>query len=80
MQRPNTPPPLPGPQEDGGLLWVWADASPGAAAAAAAAPMAVIPENSDPAEWVPRTGWFMRDVPCSMETVVENVTVGLTGV
>ncbi|GBF96942.1 hypothetical protein Rsub_09022 [Raphidocelis subcapitata] len=61
-------------KEEGGLLWVWADASPGAAAAAAAAPMAVIPENSAPAEWAARTGWFMRDVPCSMETVVENVT------
>lgn len=56
-----------------GLLYVWPDASEGAAAAAAAAPMPIIPELDQTAEWEPRTDWFMRDVPISMETVVENV-------
>ncbi len=59
-----------------GLLWVWPDASPAAAAESAAAAAAVIPEGDDPGAWLARTGWFMRDVPCGMETVVENVTVG----
>jgi pheophorbide a oxygenase len=56
-----------------GLLWVWPDAAPGAAAAAAAAPLPLIPELDQPDEWEPRTDWFMREVPVSMETVVENV-------
>lgn len=54
-----------------GLLWVWPDASSAGAAATAAA--AVIPELNQPDEWEPRTDWFMRDMPISMETVVENV-------
>jgi hypothetical protein len=57
-----------------GLLYVWPDASEGAAAAAAAAPLPIIPELDQTAEWEPRTDWFFRDVPISMETVVENVS------
>eukprot|EP00775_Hariotina_reticulata_P009449 gene9449-9615_t len=60
-------------QEVDGLLWVFPDSSPGAAAAAAAASPAVIDELSQPEEWEPRTDWFLREIPVSMETVVENV-------
>ncbi|WIA09707.1 hypothetical protein OEZ85_009091 [Tetradesmus obliquus] len=56
-----------------GLLWVWPDASPEGAAAAAAAAPALIAELDQPDEWEPRTDWFMREMPISMETVVENV-------
>jgi hypothetical protein len=61
-----------------GLLYVWPDASEGATAAAAAAPMPIIAELDQTAEWEPRTDWFMRDVPISMETVVENVRFSYT--
>lgn len=57
-----------------GLLYVWPDASEGAAAAAASSPLPIIPELDQTDEWEPRTDWFMRDVPISMETVVENVS------
>jgi phenylpropionate dioxygenase-like ring-hydroxylating dioxygenase large terminal subunit len=57
-----------------GLLWVFPDASPNAAAAAAALSPAVINELSQTEEWEPRTDWFMREIPVSMETVVENVS------
>jgi len=77
--HPIYPPSTHPPQIVQGLVWVWPDASPNAAAAAAASPLATIPENDDDQGWEPRTGWFMRDVPCSMETVVENVTVGVWG-
>lgn len=56
-----------------GLLYVWPDAFEGAAAAAASSPLPIIPELDQTDEWEPRTDWFMRDVPISMETVVENV-------
>ncbi|KAF8073221.1 hypothetical protein HT031_000882 [Scenedesmus sp. PABB004] len=56
-----------------GLLWVWGDASAAGAAASLEKAPATIPELDDPADWEPRTGWFMRDIPISMETVVENV-------
>jgi phenylpropionate dioxygenase-like ring-hydroxylating dioxygenase large terminal subunit len=62
-------------QDVHGLLWVWPDASPEGAAAAAAAAPALIAELDQPDEWEPRTDWFMREVPISMETVVENVSV-----
>jgi hypothetical protein len=53
-----------------GLLWVWPDAD---AALAAATPAAVI-EELDQQGWSHRTqGWFARDLPLSMEAVVENV-------
>jgi hypothetical protein len=61
-------------QELQGLLWVWPDASAEGAAAAAAAAPALIAELDQPDEWEPRTDWFMREVPISMETVVENVS------
>lgn len=64
------------PQVHQGLLYVWPDASEGSAAAAEAAPLPVIPELDETEEWEPRTDWFMRDVPISMETVVENVSGG----
>jgi len=57
-----------------GLLYVWPDAFEGAAAAAASSPLPIIPELDQTDEWEPRTDWFMRDVPISMETVVENVS------
>lgn len=63
-------------QESQGLLWVFGDASPAGAAAAASVPLPLVEEGDQPEEWEPRTYWFMRDVPLSMETVVENVTVG----
>jgi phenylpropionate dioxygenase-like ring-hydroxylating dioxygenase large terminal subunit len=54
-----------------GLLWVWPDAD---AALAAATPAAVIQELDQPG-WSHRTqGWFARDLPLSMEAVVENVS------
>ncbi|KAF6256401.1 hypothetical protein COO60DRAFT_1640750 [Scenedesmus sp. NREL 46B-D3] len=69
---------LPGEGEGGielqGLLWVWPDASAEGAAAAAAAQPALIAELDQPVEWEARTDWFMREVPISMETVVENVS------
>lgn len=61
-------------QEVQGLLWVWPEASPEGAAAAAAAAPALIAELDQPDEWEPRTDWFMREMPISMETVVENVS------
>ncbi len=57
-----------------GLVWVWPDATAeGIAAAATAPPPAVMAELDQPEDWQPRTAWFMREVPLSMETVVENV-------
>jgi hypothetical protein len=53
---------------------VWPDASAEGAAAAAAAEPALIAELDQPDEWEPRTDWFMREMPISMETVVENVS------
>eukprot|EP00879_Flechtneria_rotunda_P013512 GHRR01014109.1.p1 GENE.GHRR01014109.1~~GHRR01014109.1.p1 ORF type:complete len:485 (+),score=156.42 GHRR01014109.1:529-1983(+) len=58
-------------KELGGLLWVWPDTH--SAALAASTPPAVIAELDQTADWEPRTDWFMRDLPISMETVVENV-------
>jgi phenylpropionate dioxygenase-like ring-hydroxylating dioxygenase large terminal subunit len=57
-----------------GLLYVWPDASAGSAAAADASPLPAIPELDQTEDWEPRTDWFMRDVPISFETVVENVS------
>jgi len=62
-----------------GLLWVFPDSSPNAAAAAAATSPAVINELSQTEEWEPRTDWFMREIPVSMETVVENVSAASWG-
>lgn len=62
------------PQELHGLLWVWPDASAEGIAAAATAQPCTIPELDIEDEWEPRTDWFMREVPISMETVVENVS------
>lgn len=54
-----------------GLLWVWPDAD---AALAASTPAAVIKEL-DQQDWSHRTqGWFVRDLPLSMEAVLENVS------
>ena len=62
---------------------MWLSASEGSAAAAAAAeasPLPIIPELDQTEDWEPRTDWFMRDVPISFETVVENVSaVRLSG-
>jgi hypothetical protein len=57
-----------------GLLYVWPDASEDATTAADCAPLPIIGELDETDEWEPRTDWFMRDVPISMETVVENVS------
>lgn len=58
-----------------GLIWVWADASPSAAMESAATTAAIMPEvdGGVDQDWHRKTHWFMRDVPISMETVVENV-------
>lgn len=58
---------------------MWPDASSEGVAAAAITPAGVIPELEMTADWEPRTDWFMRDVPISMETVVENVSIHVEG-
>lgn len=54
-----------------GLLWVWPDAD---AELAAATPAAVMQELDKPG-WSSLTqGWYVRDLPASMEGVIENVS------
>lgn len=59
----------------GGLLWVWPDASPGAAEAAAAAAedLPLPPQVEDAAVSPPAGRWFVREQPYSFDAFLENV-------
>ena len=61
-------------QEAIGLLWVWPESGPMASLEAATQLPHVPPGwDSEPEQYLPLKHWFMRDVPYSWDTLVENV-------
>ena len=61
-------------QEAIGLLWVWPESGPTASLEAATKSLNIPPGwDTDPEQWLPLKHWFMRDVPYSWDTLIENV-------
>lgn len=61
-------------REAAGLLWVWADASPGADEEAASTPLPIPRALQEHADAGRRTRWYRRQLPYSWDVLIENVT------
>ncbi|KAK9867348.1 hypothetical protein WJX84_010011 [Apatococcus fuscideae] len=61
-------------KESIGLLWVWPESGPMASLEAATKSLHIPPGwDTEPDQWLPLKHWFMRDLPYSWDTLVENV-------
>lgn len=57
-----------------GLLWVWPESGPMASLEASTKALHIPPGwDTEPEQWLPLKHWFMRDVPYSWDTLIENV-------